>query len=607
MDVGFRSRPIWCLALAALVAGNGTLALKLFGSDPIAAIGDDRAVVSGRHTLHLYHGKLGAETFRASSAVTCYDPQFQAGYPKTPVFDCGSRFAEFVIFTRPTLSPAAAYKLGILFVCFCVPFVFAAAGRGFGLPAPVAGLAALGGCFVWWTPAVQSLLDAGQLDGLLLGLAWMAFAGGMARYAADPGLTAWSLMALASVVGWYIQPLGWLGVVPLLAFHYVLYAPRHGLAWHLGWIAVLAVGIVPNLWWLADWSRFWWLRRSPSGEQEGWPAVAAIIGDAADYRELFGTGIVGWLLPLLALGGLVALVHSGRRGSAGLLAGAALCAALAARLGSVWELARCAESAGAALPAVAVIPAAFLIGHRLDAFRFGRIAMASAMVLPFAAGEFAAVAPLQLRPTADQEFWLETIRAKTVADARILIEDDQNRPAEVWPILLALGGERSFIGGLDAETELEHCVCGFGPGFLQGRPLGEWTNAERTAYCDRYNIGWVFARSQDGVRFWEGHPDTRVIARQADGVLFEVLRRRSFVLSGTATIAQMDCFAIVLVDAVPDENGWLKLSLHHQNELRVVPLKVTPAPDIDPAEPIPMLKLQLPGPVSRITITWPHP
>ena len=114
-------RPAWLLAVAAVAVGQLGLALHLFGPAPWAAVADARPLVGGRHPLHLYHGSLGATAFRERWAATSYDPQFQAGYPKTPVFDAGSRPAElFLSFAGGGLHPAA-YKRGLLAVCLLVP------------------------------------------------------------------------------------------------------------------------------------------------------------------------------------------------------------------------------------------------------------------------------------------------------------------------------------------------------------------------------------------------------------------------------------------------------------------------------------------------------
>ena len=613
-EVGFRSRPVWFAALVVLVVGQGALALQLFGDSSFAGLNDDRPILDGRHPLHLFHGMLGAATFRETRAVTCYDPHFQAGYPKTPVFDSGSRPAEAFICAFAQRTPAAAYKLGLFLVCAAVPLVFASAGRGFGLSAPVACLAGVGGIVTWWSPAVRALLDSGQIDGLILGLAWIAFGGGLARYAADPGLTGWSLMAGASLVAWYVHPVGWLGVLPMVAVYYLVSAPRHGLAWHLGLLAVLAVGVVPNLWWLADWSRFWWLRQPSAGEAEGVPELLNLLGRLSDYRDLIGRGPLGIGMALLAIPGLVLLVRHSRSGAVWLIVAAGLSALVAARFGQTWIAVRSAESVGVILPALAVLPAAYALGHVLQSSRAGIVLLGGAPALPILAawlGIGLAVDPLQLGPTAAQQQLIEAIRKTTTPDARLLIEDDGTAEAGWnWPALLGLPGDRYCIGGLDPEANIEHLACGMKNGKLQGRPFGEWTAVERAAYCQRYNIGWVLCRTPESARWWMGDPQAKVVGRYfagTDCALVELDRPRTFVLSGRATVAQMDRRCIVLTDVAPDESGWVRLSLHYQRELRIAPLNVTPAPDSDPGDPIPFLKLQLPGPVSRITISWPHP
>jgi len=610
LDFGFRSRPLWFTALAAIVVGQGTLALGLFGSP--SGLNDDRPILDGRHPLHLYHGMLGAATFREASAVTCYDPHFQAGYPKTPVFDPGSRPAEVSVYAFARRTPAAAYKLGLFLVCAAVPLAFACAGRGFGLPAPVACLAAVVGCAVWWSPGVRALLDAGQIDGLILGLAWLAFAGGLARYAADPGLTGWCLMALASLVGWYVHPVGWLGVLPMVAVYYFASAPQHGLAWHLGLLAVLAVGVAPNLWWLADWSRFWWLRQPTPGEAESAPDVSRIIGNFGDYTDLLGPLGVG--LALLAIPGSVLMARHGRMVSVWLLLAAGFSVLVAARLGQSWIAARSVASVGAALPALAAIPAAYAAGHGLQRIRAGNPILVAASALPFLAAWFGiglTVEPLQLGPTPAQQQLIDAIRQATTPEARLLIEDGGTDQAGWnWPVLLGMPGDRYCIGGLDPDGNIEHMSCGMKAGKLRGKAFAEWTPADRAAYCTRYNIGWVLCRAPESTAFWTADPNAIVLGRYfagGDCVLIELTRPRAYVLSGRATVTQMDRGRIVLTDAAPDDSGWLRLSLHHQQELQVAPMNITPAADPDSADPIPFLKLQLPGPVSRITISWPHP
>src|SRR5262249_55525340 len=119
-DASSKSKWPKMLALAGgvvLVAWQGWMALALFRHSPQAVL-DDRPLVSGRHPLHLYHGYLGARALRSRGAACSYDPAFQAGYPKTPVFDDGSRPAELVLAVAGGDCSPRAYKLGLF--CFVV-------------------------------------------------------------------------------------------------------------------------------------------------------------------------------------------------------------------------------------------------------------------------------------------------------------------------------------------------------------------------------------------------------------------------------------------------------------------------------------------------------
>src|SRR5271166_6149015 len=86
---------VWLLGLAGLLVWQGWLTLQLFGAQhSLEPLLNDEPILSGRHPLHLYHGYLGARTLATRGSLSCYDPAFCAGYPKTPVFDGGSRPAE---------------------------------------------------------------------------------------------------------------------------------------------------------------------------------------------------------------------------------------------------------------------------------------------------------------------------------------------------------------------------------------------------------------------------------------------------------------------------------------------------------------------------------
>ena len=84
--------------LLGLFAWHGWLTLSLFGCENRwQQLLDDRPIISGRHAFHLYHARLGAQSFRERGTLCCFDAAFQAGYPKTPVFDEGARPGELFL------------------------------------------------------------------------------------------------------------------------------------------------------------------------------------------------------------------------------------------------------------------------------------------------------------------------------------------------------------------------------------------------------------------------------------------------------------------------------------------------------------------------------
>src|SRR5262245_40755939 len=169
----------WLLGLLALTAWQGWMTLTLFGrNEPFQRLLDDQPIVSGRHALHLYHGYLGSLALSARGTPCCYDPNFQAGYPKTPVFDSGSRPAEWFLLLAGVTYRPAAYKLGLAACCLLAPGLLFLAARGAGLKRAAACLATILGLLIWWGVPGRAALEAGDLD-LLLGAAAAVAQAGM--------------------------------------------------------------------------------------------------------------------------------------------------------------------------------------------------------------------------------------------------------------------------------------------------------------------------------------------------------------------------------------------------------------------------------------------
>jgi hypothetical protein len=249
-------------ALAGLTAGQGWWTLARFGSEqPWARLCNEDALLAGRHPLHLYHGHLGARAFRETGGTCCFDPAFQAGYPKTPVFDGGSRPAELFLALAGGGYRPSAYKIGLLVCCCLVPLFLAVAAASAGLHPGGTVLATLFGLLAWWAGPCRALLDAGDLDFLLVALAVLLSAGLLIRLHVAPAVRPWLAFVFAGALGWFADPLLYpLLLTPLILVYYLSVGVRHGALWHIALAGAAALGLAANSFWLLDWVDFWWLR-----------------------------------------------------------------------------------------------------------------------------------------------------------------------------------------------------------------------------------------------------------------------------------------------------------------------------------------------------------
>jgi hypothetical protein len=86
---------------------------------------------------------------------------------------------------------------------------------------------------------------------------------------------------------------------------------------------------------------------------------------------------------------------------------------------------------------------------------------------------------------------------------------------------------------------------------------------------------------------------------------FTIRRTPSFALKGgRARWLQAGSQYIALGDVVPNADGEVVLSLHYQAGMEVSPSRVKLERELDPYDPIPFVRLQMPGPVVRVTLTW---
>jgi len=608
-ESGFPRRPAWLLALAAVMLSQVSLGVQWLG---VGVSFDSPAwrvpVTAGEHPLHQYHAGLGAKAFRESRSATCYDVNFQAGYPKSPVFDAAARPVEplFLAFGG-VADEAVLYKWFLLLELAAVPLVCAGMALGFRLDAGMAVLASAASVVLMWTPQGRVLFEAGDHHLIGLGLAVLLFLGGLARYATQPGLTGWFMLAAASVVGWAVHPLGWGLMLPAVAVFYIFNAPRYGLAWHLGAVGILAVGLGANMWWLADWLNFWWMRESVTDDVPLRSAVPCHLVATTSMIARCGVPMLA-----LALLGFALMIRNERRGSVAMLlctiAGAAALSQLAERWS--WLQREGANHAPALLPGLLLVPAAFAV-HRVTA------GMKIRPVLVIAA--VAMLAAFSWNPHWQQTFAWEipvltsgwnpaqlhqqqVIAERTTREARILLEDDRSCCQALLPVLT----DRLFVGALDATRLTEFCELSQTATTCFGQPMHELSVADQQGIIRQYNLGWVFCQTPAVEQFWRRVPGSRVVGRgpNAHGVLIALLHTPSFALSGQAKVEVQSPSCIVLTDVVPDRDGLVKLSFHYHKSLRAAPMVQEVLPEKHLHDATPFITLRVPGGITRVVLSW---
>jgi hypothetical protein len=618
------------------------MTLGLFGGErPWESLLDDRPILSGRHPLHLYHGYLGARSLREHGSLSCYDPTFHAGYPKTPVFDSGSRPAELLLAAIGGRYCPAAYKIGLAVLCFLVPLLLFAAARSVGLSRAAACLACVLGSLVWWGQPCRNALEAGEVDLLLATLLVLAQAGLLIRFHRDPGLLSWLGVVGAALLGWFAHPLLLVLLLPLFLIYYLSVGTRHRLAWHLTLLAGLLAAIGINGFWLIDWINYWWIRVPPHLET---PLLAhrtmRTVWEAPLWGGPFDKALACGLVIAAAMGVLL-YNETSQRATARLLGLAWGGFLLLSVVGLTWEpLGRFGAHhllvpalLFAALPAAHALSAVVGLAWRWRGTRWVSLAAAAGVAVSLWQSPPPALAkwttrlrgttPLHLGLDDNQRALLDTLQSHTTAQARILWEDRRGAATSAhWTALLPLLTERAFIGGLDPEAGIEHTTNGLTDQVLSGRPLPDWKEDELRVYCDRYNIGWVVCWSPATcARFgkWERAELTATLPPDNDGdppgCLFTIRRAHSFALVGKARWLDADAQRIVLGDVVPSRDGsgthkgQVLLSLHYQAGMRVAPSRVhIESARIEkaelPSDSIPFVRLWVDEPVTRVTITW---
>ena len=612
--------------LVLLLVWQGWLTLGLFGpAYPWLNLTNDLPVVSGAHPQHQYLGAIGAQMLHTTGSFCAYDPAFQAGYPKTPIFN-GSRLAEVCFWISGGVYDPAAYKIGIAIMCLLVPILLVLAARGFGLNRLATAVGAVIGIFIWWGPHSRSALEAGESDFFLAALAVLAHVGTLCRYDRAPGLLVWCGVVFTAAL-WLVRSAAVAAhrathAAALLSLH--RRASRSGLArrpvpgrkhgsrgqpavaLRLGLVLVAAAAPAQRQRPSATPNVRHGLGRADLGRGHGTPArpdplrqrhcrhrhvahhAAKTRKQAAlpRLRRVAGAGPARHLL-----GAARSTRHVGAHGTA------LWFAAIPAGYFWTWVFTRLYESSATGKLATAGILAT---AAAVVAFNHAYLAPIHHRAV--------ATTPLRIGLGIEHEGVVTRITETTSNDARILWEDRPlPRTAPRWSALLPLLTGRHYLGGLDPDGFIEHSAISFLDQQLDGLPIASWSDDRLAEYCQRYNVGWVVAWTPAAIkRFneWDGVVGSTPVLDDVAGYLFTLKRtNRTFALKGQAKLIHADAQHITLGDLVP-EGDVIVLSLHWQAGLSADPGRVQIEREPCGHDPIGFIRLRTSTPVARVTLTW---
>jgi len=611
------------LVLAALMLYQSWMALGLFGSEaPWRRLLNEQPLLSGLHPQHFYLGTLGADALLSRGKTCCYDTNFQAGYPKTPIFN-GSRIAELLLYVADEHHRAAAYKIGVMLLCLAVPILLFVSSRSAGLPPATSCLATAAGLLIWWGYPARTALESGKVDLLLASLAALAHVCLLVQFDRLPSLLSWFGLVLAGTLGCLAQPLFCPFMLLIFLVYYLSAGLRHVCpTWHFALLFSQVLPILLNAFWLLDWLAFWWLRVPM--------APLASLFEPRPVSDLWAVAIWGSefdmiqaaVLTAAALIGILVLHFAHERVAARLFL-ISILTLLVPAFFRIWS-----EPFGAigttdlfiSILWFAAIPAAITLARMASLLcLLTRSRMAVGVLLSIAgAGSLAygyyrdpelvtrycRSTPLVIGLDQARLDFVQQLKSSTGTSARILWEDRQLGPATpFWSALLPLLTGRTFIGGFDPFSTIEHSSLGLVGEWLESKQLRLWSDESLDEYCRRYNVGWVVCTTAASAARFRDWNNARVVQTTDEGTIFAVNRPHSFTLKGQARLIHADSHSIMLADVVP-ENDVVVLSFHYQSGLRALPTRVGVEREPDGDNLIGFIRLRMSSPAARVTLTW---
>jgi hypothetical protein len=121
--------------VVCLVLGVASV-LRVVGSSNLFPAGGEktlRPIAFDDFALQFYYGQLGGRFLTEGGVTYGYDPNFMAGYPKTPVYYPSSKPYELALGLFSSLDPGTVFNFSVFAMLAAVPFLVYGAAANFRL------------------------------------------------------------------------------------------------------------------------------------------------------------------------------------------------------------------------------------------------------------------------------------------------------------------------------------------------------------------------------------------------------------------------------------------------------------------------------------------
>lgn len=472
--------------------------------------------------------------------VVVVDLANQAGQLVVPATHGSGRFAAWF------LADCGTEQLGLVLAATVVPLIAGIAtclaSTSTAAVIVVPWLAAL----LWWLkPNAIQWLD-GCVEVTLLGPTCGLYLASLIRHHKRPGLWSWIGLWVSSAMGWTFFPLPWLIYFLPASIAWLIVAHRHDWSWH-GWlILAVLIGAAPFVHSWVELARQW----------EALGGLMPTILECA-WPPMNGPGNV--LFALAAIQICLLILPCVTRTSHA--------------IGNLWGV------TGLAVAAVVVLT-------RVDQTSVSAI-VADVWSLPSHVDGDNNDNPPFVDKSVDGS-------ARMLCD--LITDDKVHLPP---PGLLNLRPSVPLLFGYPNLLEL--LPWSMHDGGLGGRPIYDWSDDELYRLIERWNIGWIWAVHPECIQRLERFRAAKQLTTYANGRVFKLEREHRFILKGRGNWTTQASGEIVLTDVVP-EHGEVVLSLRFYRGWSVEPGHIVVEPEVDPYDPLPIMRLRLNEPTNRIVL-----